>query len=262
MSALFSLEGRTAAVVGAASGIGEAIALGCAVQGAHVSCLDRDVEGAGQTAAQIAGQGGSADHAALDILDSAGVTAAFEAIANQRGSLDVVVCTPGVNVRKRLLDYTEDEMDRVLGVNLKGNAFVLQAAGRIMAAQGSGSIILFSSIRSQVVEPGQSVYAATKAGIVQLVRGAASELGRSGVRVNAIAPGVIDTPLTAPIKSQPEWYQAYGDRNILGRWGAASEMAGPAIFLASDAASYVTGSVLFADGGWTAIDGRFTPPGI
>lgn len=262
MSALFSLEGKIAAVVGAASGIGEAIALGCAVQGAHVSCLDRDAEGAGQTAAQIAAQGGSADHAALDILDGAGVTAAFEAIANQRGSLDVVVCTPGVNVRKPLLDYTEDEMDRVLGVNLKGSAFVLQAAGRIMAAQGRGSIILFSSIRSQVVEPGQSVYAATKAGIVQLVRGAASELGRSGVRVNAIAPGVIDTPLTAPIKSQPDWYRAYSARNILGRWAAASEMAGPAIFLASDAASYVTGSVLFADGGWTAIDGRFTPPGM
>jgi NAD(P)-dependent dehydrogenase (short-subunit alcohol dehydrogenase family) len=259
---MFSLEGKKAAVVGAASGIGEAIALGCALQGAHVACLDRDLDGAARTASAIAARGGAADHALLDILDSSGVTSAFAAIRDKHCSLDVVVCTPGVNVRKRLLDYTEREVDHVLGVNLKGNVFVLQAAGRIMAAQGSGSIILFSSIRSQVVEPGQSVYAATKAGIVQLVRGAASELGRSGVRVNAIAPGVIDTPLTAPIKNQPDWYQAYRDRNILGRWAAASEMAGPAIFLASDAASYVTGSVLFADGGWTAIDGRFTPPGI
>jgi len=165
-------------------------------------------------------------------------------------------------VRKPLLDYTDEEIDRVLSVNLTGNSHLLQAAGRIMAAQGSGSIILFSSIRAVVVEPGQSMYAATKAGIVQLVRAAAAELGPSGVRVNAVAPGVIDTPLTAPIKREPEWYQAYGDRNIFKRWGSAREMAGPTVFLASDAASYVTGTVLFADGGWTAIDGRFTPPGM
>jgi NAD(P)-dependent dehydrogenase (short-subunit alcohol dehydrogenase family) len=150
----------------------------------------------------------------------------------------------------------------VLSVNIKGNAHVIQAAGRIMAAQGSGSIILFSSIRSLVVEPGQSIYAATKAGIVQLVRAAAAELGPSGVRVNAVAPGVIDTPLTEPIKENADWYNAYGDRNIFKRWGTTREMAGPTVFLASEAASYVTGTVLFADGGWTAIDGRFTPPGM
>jgi NAD(P)-dependent dehydrogenase (short-subunit alcohol dehydrogenase family) len=262
MGTMFGLEGKNAAVIGAASGIGEAVAIGCASQGARVTCLDVDPEGADRTASRILDAGGAADSGRLDILDGAAVTASFEAVRDTAGSLDVVVCTPGVNVRKPLLDYTDAEMDRVLGVNLKGNAHVLQAAGRIMAAQGWGSIILFSSIRSLVVEPGQSIYAATKAGIVQLVRGAAVELGRSGVRVNAIAPGVVDTPLTAPIKSSPEWYRAYSDRSILGRWASASEMAGPAVFLASDAASYVTGAVLFADGGWTAIDGRFVPPGM
>jgi NAD(P)-dependent dehydrogenase (short-subunit alcohol dehydrogenase family) len=97
---------------------------------------------------------------------------------------------------------------------------------------------------------------------VQLVRTAAAELGLSGVRVNAVAPGVIDTPLTRPIKDAPEWYRAYAERSIFRRWGTPQEMAGPTVFLASDAASYVTGTVLFADGGWTAIDGRFTPPGM
>jgi NAD(P)-dependent dehydrogenase (short-subunit alcohol dehydrogenase family) len=131
-----------------------------------------------------------------------------------------------------------------------------------MAARGRGSIVLFSSIRSLVVEPGQGVYAATKAGIVQLARAAAAELGPAGVRVNVVAPGVVDTPLTAPIKSNPDWYGAYAARSILGRWAKPAEMAGPTVFLASDAASYVTGSVLFVDGGWTAVDGRFKPPGM
>jgi NAD(P)-dependent dehydrogenase (short-subunit alcohol dehydrogenase family) len=262
LTSLFSLEGLNAAVIGGASGIGEAVAIACAEQGAYVSCLDVDLDGATRTAATISGMGGEATAGVVDILRGETVRAAFDALAEDRGSLDVVVCTPGVNVRKPLLDYTDEEIDRVLGLNLKGSAHVLQAAGRIMAAQGSGSIVLFSSIRSVVVEPGQSMYAATKAGIVQMVRAAAVELGPSGVRVNAVAPGVIDTPLTAPIRNEPEWYRAYGDRSILKRWGSAREMAGPTVFLASDAASYVTGTVLFADGGWTAIDGRFTPPGM
>ena len=262
MTSMFSLDGKAAAIVGGGSGIGEAVAIGCAEAGAHVSCLDVDEAAAAHTAAAIREAGGEAESAGLDILDGAAVTDAFAGIAAARGSLDVVVCTPGVNVRKPLLDYTDDEIDRVLGLNLKGGAHVIQSAGRIMTAQGSGAIILFSSIRSVVVEPGQSMYAATKAGIVQMVRAAAAELGPHGVRVNAVAPGVIDTPLTAPIKDSPDWYGAYGARNIFNRWGSACEMAGPTVFLASDAASYVTGTVLFADGGWTAIDGRFTPPGM
>ncbi len=262
MTSMFSLGGRNAAIVGGGSGIGEAVAVGCAEAGASVCCLDIDEAAAARTAAAIRKAGGAADSARLDILDGPAVTDAFTGIATARGSLDVVVCTPGVNVRKPLLDYTDDEIDRVLGLNLKGGAHVIQSAGRIMKRQGSGSIILFSSIRSVVVEPGQSMYAATKAGIVQMVRAAAAELGPHGVRVNAVAPGVIDTPLTAPIKDSPDWYGAYGARNIFNRWGSAREMAGPTVFLASDAASYVTGTVLFADGGWTAIDGRFTPPGM
>ncbi|MCY3700379.1 MAG: SDR family NAD(P)-dependent oxidoreductase [Gemmatimonadetes bacterium] len=260
MTNMFSLEGRTAAVVGGGSGIGEAVAIGCAEAGAHVACLDIDTDAAADTAATIRAAGGKAVSHHLDIMDGAVVAGVFEGIAATRGSLDVVVCTPGVNVRKPLLDYTDEEIDRVLGLNLKGGAHVIQSAGRIMIAQGSGSIILFSSIRSVVVEPGQSMYAATKAGIVQMVRTAAAELGPRGVRVNAVAPGVIDTPLTAPIKDKPDWYGAYAARNIMNRWGSAAEMAGPTVFLASDAASYVTGTVLFADGGWTAIDGRYTPP--
>jgi NAD(P)-dependent dehydrogenase (short-subunit alcohol dehydrogenase family) len=191
-----------------------------------------------------------------DVRNPREIEAALEGVEGLSG----VVSTPGINVRKRLLDYSDEELDRVIDVNLKGTFHVLRAAGRILASRRKGSIVVFSSIRSLVVEPGQSVYAATKAGIVQLVRGLAAELGPSSVRVNAIAPGVVETPLTAPIQAKPEWYRAYAQKNALRRWATVGEMVGPTLFLLSDAASYVTGSVLFADGGWTAVDGRFDPP--
>jgi NAD(P)-dependent dehydrogenase (short-subunit alcohol dehydrogenase family) len=173
-----------------------------------------------------------------------------------------VVCTPSINVRKKILEYQDDELAKVLDLNLKGTFNVLRAAGRIMTAQRRGSIVLFSSIRSLVVEPGQAVYAATKAGILQMARGAASEFGPHGVRVNCVGPGVIETPLTAPIKNNREWFEAYAAKSVFNRWGRPEEMVGPTLFLASDAASYVTGTIIYADGGWLAQDGRFTPPGM
>ncbi len=258
-SALFRLDGRVAAIIGGGSGIGEAVALGAARAGATVIVLDANDDAAARVAASI---GGGTTAATLDIRDGPAVHAALDAIARDRGRLDVVVCTPGINVRKPILKYDADDFDRVVNLNLKGSFNVLQAAGRTMTAQGRGSIVLFASIRALVVEPGQSVYAATKAGIVQLVRTAAVEFGRSGVRVNAVGPGVVETPLTEPIKANADWYAAYASKSALGRWARAEEMVGPTLFLASDAASFVTGTILLADGGWTAADGRFTPPGM
>ena len=259
---MFRLDGKTIAVIGAGSGIGRAVAIGAAEQGGYVVCLDLSVETAAVTAAAIAGAGGSADAVACDITNLTSVRDAIVEAASKFDRLDGVVCTPAINVRKPILKYTGEEFDRVVTVNLKGNFHALQAAGQLMTAQGFGSIVMFSSIRSLVTEPGQSVYSMTKAGIVQLVRTAATEWGEKGVRVNAIGPGVIETPLTAPIKAQPDWYKAYADKTPMKRWAKAEEMAGPTVFLLSDAASYVTGTILFADGGWLANDGRFSPPGI
>jgi NAD(P)-dependent dehydrogenase (short-subunit alcohol dehydrogenase family) len=128
-----------------------------------------------------------------------------------------------------------------------------------MVERKRGSIVLMSSMRAVNVEPGQSVYASTKAGIGQMTRGLACELGPHGVRVNALAPGIVATPLTYPITSNPVWNEAYARHTALGRWAQPEEMAGPILFLASDASSYVTGTTLFADAGWTAIDGRYEP---
>jgi NAD(P)-dependent dehydrogenase (short-subunit alcohol dehydrogenase family) len=255
----FRLDGDVVAVIGAASGIGEAVARGAARQGARVVALDRDEAGLTAVAARIQEEGGVVEEAPLDVRRSGDVESALSAIVDRHGALHGVVATPGVNVRKRILDYSDEELDRVLEVNLKGSFYVLRAAGRIMAEQRRGSIVLFSSIRSVVVEPGQSVYAATKAGIVQMVRTLAAELGELSVRVNAIAPGVVETPLTAPIQKDPAWRRAYAEKSALRRWASAEEMVGPAIFLLSEAASYVTGTVLFVDGGWTAVDGRYDP---
>jgi NAD(P)-dependent dehydrogenase (short-subunit alcohol dehydrogenase family) len=256
---LYDLNGTVVAVVGGGSGIGEAVALGAAEHGATVTVLDANKAAATTVASRLGGDGAAVE---LDIRNRRAVDEALTAIARDRGRLDVVICTPSINVRKPILQYTDEEFDRVVAVNLKGSFNVLQAAGRIMTEARRGSIVIFSSIRSQVVEPGQSVYAMTKAGIVQLVRTAAAEFGPFGVRVNAVAPGVVETPLTAPIQANPDWYGAYANKSALKRWARAEEMIGPTLFLASDAASFVTGTVLFADGGWTAIDGRFTPPGM
>jgi NAD(P)-dependent dehydrogenase (short-subunit alcohol dehydrogenase family) len=260
---LFSLGGKVIAVVGAGSGIGEAIALGAASQGAaYVACLDMNEPAAATVAERIVASGGKAGALAMDIADAAATHACLDRVVAERGSLDGLVCTPAINVRKPILSYTGDEFDRVVRVNLRGNFNVLQAAGRIMTTQKRGSIVLYSSIRSLVTEPGQSVYAMTKAGIVQLAKTAATEWATLGVRVNAIGPGVVETPLTAQIKNNKDWYDAYAKKSPTNRWAQPEEMVGPTLFLLSDAASYVTGTILFADGGWTAADGRFTPPGM
>jgi NAD(P)-dependent dehydrogenase (short-subunit alcohol dehydrogenase family) len=254
--ALFRLHEKTALVVGAGSGIGHAAALALSAAGAAVTSADVDEGRARDTAKEIAASGRPAESLRLDMTDPKSVR---DAVA-QLGAPDILVITPSINVRKRVFDLTDEEFDLVVGVNLKGTFRVVRDFGRVMAARNRGSIIAFSSIRAFVVEPGQAIYAATKAGILQLLRGLASELGTQGVRVNVIAPGVVDTPLTAPIKQQREWYEAYASKTMLGRWAEVHEMAGPVVFLASDASSYITGSCLFVDGGWTAVDGRYTPP--
>lgn len=255
-SQLFRLDGRTVVVIGAGSGIGRESARALAAQGAHVVAADLSLEAADSTAKLISAQGGVAEAIELNVLDDAAV----EAAAETYGTASALVFTAAMNVRKRMEDYSLDEFDRVINLNLRASFQLIRHFGRTFAANGGGSIIGFASIRASVVEPGQGVYAATKAGLVQLAKTAAAEFGHQGVRVNMISPGVVETPLTAQIKANEEWYAAYAQKSALGRWSRPDELAGAVVYLASDASSFVTGSNLLVDGGWTAIDGRFTPP--
>lgn len=253
---MFDLHGKAALVVGAGSGIGQASAQGLAAFGADVYCADVNLDGAQETVKLIEAQEGQAEAISLDMRDSRSISDALKEV----GRVDVLVSTPSINVRKPMLEIKEEEFERVIDLNLKGTFLLLKDVAQGMAYGTGGSIIVFSSIRSQVVEPGQSIYAATKAGINQMVRTLAAELAPKGVRVNAIAPGIVETPLTEQITNQPEWSEAYANKSALKRWAQPHELAGMVVYLASEASSYVTGSLMFVDGGWTAIDGRYTPP--
>jgi NAD(P)-dependent dehydrogenase (short-subunit alcohol dehydrogenase family) len=267
---MFRLDGRHAVVVGC-GGIGAEIAAGLAAQGARVSCLDKDESVAAAVRDRLSGSGGDGDlptdggdrtggtgHAAypVDVLDEG----ALARLAEELGDVDVLVLTAATNVRKRLLDYTGEEFDRVVALNLRATFTAARAFAPRMVERGAGSVVVLTSIRAVTVEPGQGAYAATKAGAMQLVRTLSAELGPAGVRVNAVAPGVVETPLTQQIRDDADWGRAYAEKSALGRWARPEEMVGAVCWLASAAASFVTGSQVMVDGGWTAIDGRFTPP--
>jgi NAD(P)-dependent dehydrogenase (short-subunit alcohol dehydrogenase family) len=250
----FDLTGKTALVLGAASGIGKASAEALAALGANVICADKDRDGVERTAAEIGRHVKSEAHV-TDAGAPDNIQALADSAAKFAARLDIAVTTPAMHIRKPFLDYADDEYDRIVNLNLRGVFLFLRAFGRIMRAQGGGSLIATSSMRAMTLEPGMAIYAATKAGIIQLVRGLASEVGPHGVRVNAVVPSIVDTALVQPLKAKPEIFNKLAAHTVFDRWSEPSEVAKEGVLLASGAASDVTGSAMMVDGGWTAIDG-------
>src|SRR6516164_7885710 len=225
----FRLDGKVALVLGAASGIGKAAAESLAALGATVICADKNKAGVENTAAEIAATGRTESHV-VDASDAEAIHALAATIDSKHNRLDVAVSTPAVHVRKLILDYTDEEYDRVVDLNLRGTFLFLRAFGRIMVRQRSGSLIASSSVRATTLEPGLAIYGATKAGIIQMVRGLASEVGPFGVRVNAIVPSIVDTALVAPLKARPEIWSKLASHTVFNRWARPDEVAAAVSF--------------------------------
>ena len=251
MSALerFRLQGRRALVTGASSGLGRHFALSLAQAGAAVNVAARSVDKLGEAVAEIAAAGGKASAVRLDVTDPASVRSAFDQIEAGGGVADVIVNNAGMAVSRPLLEQTEADWDTVLDTNLKGAWLVAQeAARRLVAAKRPGSIVNIASITGERVAGGVAPYCTSKAGVMHLTRAMALELARHGVRVNALAPGYVQTELNRDFLVS-EAGQRLMSRIPQRRFGLPEELDGPLLLLASDAGAYITGSVIFADGG-------------
>jgi len=250
----FSLAGKVAVVTGSSRGIGRAIAEGMAGAGAAVTVNGRNPETTQAVAGAIAAAGGKSLAVPADVGKVADIERLIKSTVATFGRLDILVNSAGISPHYKPAEtMTEAEWDEVIAVNLKGVFLCCQAAGRVMIPQKSGRIINISSIGGQVALPRLIAYCAAKGGIDQLTRVLAVEWAPHHILVNAISPGYIDTDLTKGLRQNPARRDALLRQVPLGRLGKPDEIAGAAIYLASDAASYVTGQTLDVDGGWLAV---------
>ena len=246
------LAGRVAIVTGGGAGIGRAIAERFAQEGANVVIIDLNSSAADAVAQDITTHGGSARALGADVADSKSVRSATQAIFAEHARIDILVNNAGIRYIKPLLEHSEDEWRRTLDVNLTAPFLCTQAVIPFMVRGGKGKIVNVSSVAGFFGRPNRAAYCASKGGLIAFTKAAAVDMKGMNVYVNALAPALIETPFNAGFSEDAELAPTWGKEVIVGRWGKPSEVAEAALFLASDASDFITGTVITVDGGWTS----------
>ena len=248
----FSLQNKVAIITGAGRGIGRTLAIGLSEAGADVVIVSRTIDQVEQVASEIKKLGNKVLPLKVDVTNQKDLSFMVDQTIEKFGKIDVLVNNAGVTIKKPSLEISQEDWDYIMDTNLKGMFFCAQIVGRNMVSNKSGSVINISSVASQVAIKNSSIYCASKGGLMQITKALAIEWAEYNVRVNAIAPAYIDTPLLSWLKDKPEVLNSIENRTPMARLGKPDEILGSAIFLASDAASYITGETIYVDGGLLA----------
>jgi gluconate 5-dehydrogenase len=249
----FSLKGRNALVTGSSQGIGNALAKGLAEAGATVILNGRDEAKLKKATADLAAAGFTVHARAFDVTDSKAVTAGVDAIEREIGPIDILVNNAGMTRRAPTEEMPDEVWHEIIRTNLDGVFFMARAVGKHMIGRKRGSIINICSVMSELGRPTIVPYTASKGGVKLMTKGLAADWGKHGIRVNGIGPGYFKTPLNKALIEDEKFSAWVSGRTPLGRWGDTEELVGAAVYLASDASSFVTGHVLYVDGGMTAV---------
>jgi gluconate 5-dehydrogenase len=252
MTNRFNLNGKVALVTGGHGGIGEAIALGMADDGADVVVTSRNLEALKQTVAKIQAKGRKSMAVAVDVTDEKQVQAMADAVIKEFGKIDILVNGAGLAIREPADTFPIDQWQKVMDINVRGTFLCCQAVGRYMIKQKSGNIVNLSSVRGRYGLPaGYAAYCPSKGAVDTLTRTLACEWAKKGIRVNAVAPTIVETDLTKDALANPDYAKQMKARIPMDRWAFPEDIVGPTIFFASDASSFVTGQILYIDGGVT-----------
>jgi gluconate 5-dehydrogenase len=247
----FDLSGRTALITGSSKGIGNALAQGLAEAGARIVLNARNAGELEQAAAALRATGAEVDTLVFDVTDAQAVRTAVDDYEAQH-PIDILINNAGMQHRGPLEDFETEAFDRLMRTNVNSVFYVAQAVARHMIKRGKGKIVNIASVQTALARPGIAPYTASKGAVANLTKGMATDWARLGLNCNAIAPGYFDTPLNAALVADPAFSEWLEKRTPQGRWGKVEELQGAAVFLASDAASFVNGHTLFVDGGITA----------